>query len=71
MLDIDGGLSPHSPSMSLESRHVRRILDDPVVIRPLAHPLWLKLHELVGREGPVTSPFWAVAERGNSATILR
>lgn len=41
--------------MSLESRHGRRILDDPVVIRALAHPLRLKLHGLVGREGPLTA----------------
>ena len=39
--------------MSLESG--RRILDDPVVIRALAHPLRLELHHLVGREGPMTA----------------
>jgi len=39
--------------MSLESG--RRILDDPVAIRALAHPLRLKLHNLVGREGPTTA----------------
>jgi predicted ArsR family transcriptional regulator len=43
--------------MSLESTVVRRrrVLDDPVVIRALAHPLRLKLVYLVGREGPVTA----------------
>jgi DNA-binding MarR family transcriptional regulator len=41
--------------MSLESRHTRRILDDPVAIRALAHPLRIKLHELVGRQGPTTA----------------
>lgn len=41
--------------MSLESRHGRRLLDDPVVIRALAHPLRLKLHGLIGREGPMTA----------------
>ena len=41
--------------MSLESRHTRRILDDPTVIRALAHPLRLKLYVLVGRDGPVTA----------------
>ena len=43
--------------MSLESsdRHRRRILDDPTVIRGLAHPLRLQLHALVGREGPITA----------------
>jgi DNA-binding MarR family transcriptional regulator len=40
---------------SLESGHARRILDDPVAIRALAHPLRLKLHQLVGREGPMTA----------------
>lgn len=34
---------------------MRRILDDPVVIRAWAHPLRLKLHELLGREGPMTA----------------
>jgi predicted ArsR family transcriptional regulator len=41
--------------MSLESDTVRRILDDPVAIRALAHPLRIKLHELVGRQGPTTA----------------
>ena len=39
--------------MSLESG--RRILDDPVAIRAIAHPLRIKLLELVGREGPTTA----------------
>ena len=39
--------------MSLESG--RRILDDPVAIRALAHPLRIKLLELVGRHGPTTA----------------
>jgi len=41
--------------MSLESVGKRRILDDPVVIRALAHPLRLKLRALVGRDGPTTA----------------
>jgi predicted ArsR family transcriptional regulator len=41
--------------MSLESTGRRRILDDPVVIRALAHPLRLKLSMLVGRDGPLTA----------------
>ncbi len=41
--------------MSLESVGNRRMLDDPVTIRALAHPLRLKLHELVGRQGPTTA----------------
>ncbi len=41
--------------MSLESVGRRRILDDPVVIRALAHPLRLRLHSLVGRDGPMTA----------------
>jgi predicted ArsR family transcriptional regulator len=41
--------------MSLESDRPRRIVDDPVVIRAMAHPLRLKLHALVGREGSVTA----------------
>lgn len=39
--------------MSLESG--RRSVRDPVEIRALAHPLRLKLHELVGREGAMTA----------------
>ncbi len=31
------------------------MLDDPVAIRALAHPIRLKLFDLVGREGPITS----------------
>jgi len=43
--------------MSLESKSggVRRILDDPVAIRALAHPLRLKLRTLIGRQGPMTA----------------
>jgi DNA-binding transcriptional ArsR family regulator len=42
--------------MSLESaRPPQRILDDPIVIRALAHPLRLKLHQLIGREGALTA----------------
>ncbi len=43
--------------MSLESSEPRprRILDDPVAIRALAHPLRLRLHEIVGRDGPLTA----------------
>jgi predicted ArsR family transcriptional regulator len=43
--------------MSLEfgATHRRRVLDDPVSIRALAHPLRLKLVYLVGREGPITA----------------
>ena len=42
--------------MSLESdRHRRRMVGDPVALRALAHPLRLKLHALVGREGAITA----------------
>jgi predicted ArsR family transcriptional regulator len=41
--------------MFLESAGRGRILDDPVVIRALAHPLRLRLHSLVGRDGPMTA----------------
>jgi DNA-binding transcriptional ArsR family regulator len=42
--------------MSLESeRHRRRVVADPLALRALAHPLRLKLHALVGREGAVTA----------------
>jgi DNA-binding transcriptional ArsR family regulator len=41
--------------MSLESERPQRILDDPIVIRALAHPLRLKLHQLIGREGAMTA----------------
>jgi DNA-binding MarR family transcriptional regulator len=33
----------------------RKVVDDPIAIRALAHPLRLRLHELVGREGAVTA----------------
>jgi predicted ArsR family transcriptional regulator len=41
--------------MSLESALPPPVLDDPVAIRALAHPIRLKLYDLVGREGPITS----------------
>lgn len=43
--------------MSLESGGPaeRRSVRDPMAIRALAHPLRLKLHELVGREGAMTA----------------
>jgi DNA-binding transcriptional ArsR family regulator len=41
---------------SLESeRHRRRVIGDPLALRALAHPLRLKLHALVGREGTITA----------------
>lgn len=39
--------------MSLESS--RRVIADPLALRALAHPLRLKLHALVGREGSITA----------------
>jgi DNA-binding MarR family transcriptional regulator len=39
--------------MSLESE--RRVVSDPLALRALAHPLRLKLHALVGREGSITA----------------
>jgi DNA-binding MarR family transcriptional regulator len=39
--------------MSLESG--RRVVSDPLALRALAHPLRLKLHALVGREGSITA----------------
>jgi DNA-binding transcriptional ArsR family regulator len=39
--------------MSLES--TRRVVADPLALRALAHPLRLKLHALVGREGSITA----------------
>ncbi|GIE98140.1 ArsR/SmtB family transcription factor [Paractinoplanes rishiriensis] len=42
--------------MSLESeRYERRVIGDPYALRALAHPLRLKLHALVGREGTITA----------------
>lgn len=43
--------------MSLESRSRtrRRLLDDPVAIRALAHPLRLELQSIVGRAGEITT----------------
>ena len=40
--------------MSLESAG-RRVVADPLALRALAHPLRLKLHALVGREGSITA----------------
>jgi Mn-dependent DtxR family transcriptional regulator len=40
--------------MSLESER-RRVIGDPLALRALAHPLRLKLHALVGRDGPITA----------------
>ncbi|GIF27002.1 DNA-binding MarR family transcriptional regulator [Actinoplanes tereljensis] len=33
----------------------RRVIGDPLTLRALAHPLRLKLHALVGREGSITA----------------
>jgi DNA-binding MarR family transcriptional regulator len=41
--------------MSLESGSGRRVVNDPLALRALAHPLRLKLHALVGREGSITA----------------
>ena len=46
--------------MSLESdrpasKQRRRLLDDPLAIRALAHPLRIELHALVGRSGRITA----------------
>lgn len=44
--------------MSLESErdpHRRRLLDDPLAIRALAHPIRLELQSLLGRVGPLTA----------------
>lgn len=41
--------------MSLESNEHRRVISDPQALRALAHPLRLKLHALVGREGTITA----------------
>lgn len=59
------------PSMSLESSEpserpeqspsnhepARRVLDDPVVLRAFAHPLRLRLHRLLIREGSCSAAF--------------
>lgn len=41
--------------MSLESDRGRRVVNDPLALRALAHPLRLKLGALVGREGSITA----------------
>ncbi|ADB30408.1 putative transcriptional regulator [Kribbella flavida DSM 17836] len=42
--------------MSLESESRRkRLLDDPLAIRAMAHPVRLDLQALLGREGPLTA----------------
>jgi len=42
--------------MSLESDPRRnRLLDDPLAIRAMAHPIRLELQSLLGREGPLTA----------------
>jgi DNA-binding transcriptional ArsR family regulator len=46
--------TPNIPSMSLESAG-RRVVNDALALRALAHPLRLKLHALVGREGSITA----------------
>src|SRR5690348_5619476 len=56
---------PTIPSMSLESAENpddrtrrgqrRRLLDDPLSIRALAHPLRLELQSIVGRSGQITA----------------
>jgi len=49
------------PSMSLESTSTpahgqrRRLLDDPLAIRALAHPLRIQLQTIVGRAGRITA----------------
>lgn len=40
--------------MTQEPIPVKRTVDDPVALRALAHPLRLKLVQLVGREGTIT-----------------
>ncbi|MEU7928396.1 helix-turn-helix domain-containing protein [Micromonospora sp. NPDC049801] len=52
--------------MSLESGR-RRVIGDPVAMRALAHPLRLKLHALVGREGTMTAATAARALRISQA----
>src|SRR5690348_18430043 len=59
------GRRPTIPSMSLESAsnpddqerlgQRRRLLDDPLSIRALAHPLRLELQSIVGRSGKITA----------------
>ncbi|GAB3978735.1 ArsR/SmtB family transcription factor [Plantactinospora veratri] len=41
--------------MSLESNSGQRVVRDPRALRALAHPLRLRLHALVGREGSITA----------------
>jgi DNA-binding MarR family transcriptional regulator len=43
--------SPAEPRPNLPPR----ILDDPIAIRALAHPVRLRLYGIVGRDGPITS----------------
>lgn len=52
LFDIEGSVS-QTPNMSLESG--RRTVGDPAALRALAHPLRVKLHALVGREGTITA----------------
>jgi DNA-binding MarR family transcriptional regulator len=41
--------------MSLEMDPLTRVVSDPLALRALAHPLRMKLHMLVGREGTLTA----------------
>jgi DNA-binding transcriptional ArsR family regulator len=41
--------------MSFESDSNRRVIKDPTAMRALAHPLRIKLHALLGREGKLTA----------------
>lgn len=63
------------PSMSLEyvssaerQPEPRRVLDDPVVLRAFAHPLRLRLHRLLLREGRCSAAY-AARELGMSQAL--
>jgi DNA-binding MarR family transcriptional regulator len=50
------GPEPGDPAgLAGRARHRLRLLDDPVVIRALAHPLRLDLQALIGRAGQITA----------------
>jgi DNA-binding transcriptional ArsR family regulator len=54
--------------MSLESTNARRVLDDPVVLRALAHPLRQRLHRLLLREQSCSAAY-AARELGISHAL--
>lgn len=54
-MSLESAKTPAPP----DDRHARRVLDDPVVLRAFAHPLRLRLHRLLIREGRCSAAYAA------------